>query len=78
MCNVSCVYADTQVRDRFNGLIIILCALQRGDFDDSLGGRCCSTGPGDATDTNSTATAAAAADVHTRVDYTRDKYDEII
>jgi len=38
----------------------------RGDFNDSLGGYCCSSGPGDATNF----AASAAADVHTRVDYT--------
>jgi len=41
----------------------------RGDFNDSLGGYCCSSGPKDATDTNFAA-SAAAADVQTRVDYT--------
>jgi len=48
----------------------------RGDFNDSLGGCCCSAGSGVATDTNST--ASAAADVHARVDSTHDEYDETI
>jgi len=45
--------------------------IARGDFNGSLGGGC-SSGPGDATDTDSAA-VAAATDICTRVGNTKDE-----
>lgn len=52
----------------FNRLIM---RIARRDLNDSLGGGC-SSGPGDATDTDSGA-VAAATDIRTRVDNTKDE-----